>query len=847
MIATLLKTEHLIDPMGIDSANPWLSWICQDGLEQTAYEIEAMSDEQIIWSSGRVATSQMHAVLNATLTSRQQVTWRIRLWDENGEAGDWSQPAAFEMGILDPTQFIAQWINPELTCDPEVHKPASYLRKSFTAPAGRKARLYITGHGLYEAYINGRRVGRFVLAPGTYTYEKRLAYQTYDISDLVKTGTNDILVILGDGWYRSCSGVDGDRNLYGEDIALFCQLEVDNVPVCISDQYWQATQDGPIRANDMQQGEIYDARCETLTGWHAVKTEDFGTASLLCSNAPPIVEHERFTGTIITTPNGETVIDYGQNLAGYIEFTITAQAGDTLVLTHGEVLDQNGNFTTENFQDRQRHKEGGIEQRVSFTCKDGQNYYKSRFTIWGFRYAKVESSIDLSDAAFTAIAVYSDFEQTGWFSCSNEQVNQLVQNSLWSLKSNFCDVPTDCPTRERAAWTGDVGVFVETGITLADTLPVIRKWLAECRVNQYPDGKIANIAPRSNRPSYFTELLAGSVGWGDACVIVPYALFKRTGDIRILEENYDMMQRWYAFLEQRARQNSDKSMIKKENPYSQYTIEAGIDFGEWCEPGVSAREAVSQPHYQEATAYFARTGRLLAAIAELLGRSADAAHYRDVAEKAALAFHWIATEDGRIVSDRQAAFVRAISFGLLSADEEHTAADDLNRLVAANDYHLNTGFLSTPALCGVLARHGHLDTACRLLLQDTMPSWLYAVKKGATTIWETWDGINEKGEVSASLNHYSYGAICGWLFSGLCGIQVENDRVTIAPQPHPALQYAKATYRSPIGDISSSWRYQDDLIHYELSIPANVQADVILADGRRLTLRAGTHHLQTEV
>lgn len=610
------------------------------------------------------------------------------------------------------------------------------------------------------------------------------------MTGLVKEGENEVQVILGDGWYRSCSGIDGDRNLYGEDIALYFQLEIDGKVVCISDKSWKASQSGSIRENDMQQGEVVDARMEEIADYHAVKIEDFGIDTLFGSNCVPIAEMERFEGKIFQTPNGETVIDYGQNLAGYVEFTVNAHAGDRIILTHGESLDENGNFTVENFQDRDRHKEGEINQRVTYFCKEGENHYKSRFTIWGFRYAKVETDVDLSGASFTSIAVYSRMEQLGSFICSEGDVNRLVENSIWSQKSNFCDVPTDCPTRERAAWTGDMGVFVDTGLFLEDCYPVIRKWLGECRLNQHPDGKIDNIAPRNSVPSFFSGLLAGSVGWGDACIIVPYALYERYGDKRILEENYEMMQKWYQYLESRARgdgapklpegmgmlpENLRKyqDMMGKadekpvgSNPYSAYTIEAGVDYGEWCEPDVESAAAMGRPQPKVATAYFARSGYLLAEIADILGRKEDAARYRETARQAKKAFRQIATEDGRIRSDRQAEYVRAISFDLLSEDEKKQAAADLNELVIRNGHHLNTGFLSTPSLCPVLAEYGYAETAYKLLLQDTMPSWLYEVKKGATTIWENWDGINEKGEVKASLNHYSYGTICGWLFGG---------------------------------------------------------------------------------
>ncbi|MDE7187974.1 MAG: glycoside hydrolase family 78 protein [Lachnospiraceae bacterium] len=843
MKAINLKTEHLTDPVGIDISKPYLSWTCEDGITQTAYEIEATEDGNLLWSSGRVSGSQMHAILEQELRSRQRVSWRVRLWDEAGRAGTWSKPAVFETGIMDKTLFKAAWINPELVCDPETHKPASYLRRSFHAEKGKAARLYITCHGLYEAYINGKRVGEFVLAPGCYNYDRKVAYQTYDVTELVKDGENLAEVILGDGWYRSVSGVDGDRNLYGTGVALYFQLEIDKKVVCVSDESWTASQSGPIRENDMQQGEVVDARMEEITDYHEVRGEDFGVETLACSNCMPIVEMEHFTGTCIRTPNGETVIDYGQNMAGYIMFRLKAHAGQKIVLTHGETLDENGNFTQENFQDRKRHKEGGTRQQVVYTCKEGWNEYKAKFTIWGFRYAKAETDIDLRDAEFTAIAVYSRMQETGTFTCSNADVNRLVHNSIWSQKSNFCDVPTDCPTRERAAWTGDMGVFASTGLYLADCYPVIRKWLAECRLTQYEDGKVSNISPRNNKPGFFSELLAGSVGWGDACIIVPYVLYERYGDVRILEENYGMMQKWYAFLEERAKNKPENAAEhRQQNPYRDYTIETGVDYGEWCEPDVESTSAMRTPQEKVATAYYARSGQMLARIAQILGKTEDAGHYREVAENAGKAFRYIAVEDGRLHSERQAEYVRAITFELLTEDERRQAADDLNRLVRDNDYHLNTGFLSTPQLCAVLADNGYVESAYRLLLQDTMPGWLYQVKKGATTIWETWDGINEEGVPSASLNHYSKGAVTGWLFEGVCGIRLMNgSEIEIKPQPCRMLDYAKAVYHSPVGDIESGWRCEGEKFVYEIVVTANTSASILLPDGRKERVAAGRH------
>ena len=830
MQAIKLKTEHRKNPLGIDVRKPFLSWVCENGITQTAYELSAFSDGEEIWNSGVVKTAVMHAVFDGYLKSRQQVIWKVRLWDETGTVGDWSDNAVFEMGLLESGDFTAKWINPELAVEPDKHKPASYLRKNFTVNETGTGRLYITCHGVYAAYLNGTRIGHYVLAPGTGSYGKKLAYQSYDVTGLLKEGCNELLVVLGDGWYRSCTGVDGDRNLFGSDIALYCQLEIGGTAVCITDESWQASSEGPIRENDMQQGECYDARKEEITDWHEVKIEAFGVDHLACSNSVPIMEQEKFSGTIRKTPNGETMIDFGQNLAGYVELTVNAHEGDKLTLWHGEALDENGNFTNENFQPGERHKEGGIQQKITYICKEGFNHYKPSFTIMGYQYAKLETDISLEGAEFFSHAVYSEMEELSSFTCSNEDLNQLVHNSIWSQKSNFCDIPTDCPTRERAGWTGDAGVFVDTGIYLMDSYPVFRKWLEECRLIQKENGVIYNIAPPNSKGGPFTEILSSSVGWGDACIIVPYTIYKRYGDIRILEENYGMMQGWYAFLESRAANSKIKN-----------TIDNGFDYGEWCEPGVQMNDGVMTSGKSVATAYLAYSGKLMGEIAAILGKAKDAEHYLEVSSLAKTGFRQVFTQDGKITSERQCEYVRAIAFDLLDEKEAKQAAKDLNELIINNDYHLNTGFLSTPFLCGVLTENGYIETAYRLLLQDTQPSWLYAVKKGANTIWETWDGINEEGVVKASLNHYSYGVISGWLIKGICGIQLANGKLAIAPNPYPLLKYAKAEYDSPVGKVVSEWRYEGEQIIYEFDIPANVKAEVALPDGRKLELITGHH------
>lgn len=894
MKAIHLRANGRQNPMGISDREPFLSWQCEDGIRQTAYRILAVSGGRTIWDSGRVDSGKMHAVYEGTACSREKIFWQVRLWDENGEEGPYSEAAFFEMGLLSGEDWTAQWITPELErstvenydCGDAInrlakaaweergeegkeregflpHQPASLLRRKFTVgseqgcakysgvQAGDQtgkftvgseqggARLYITALGLYEASINGRRVGDMVLTPGTGNYACEIPFQTYDVTHLLREGENEISVLLGDGWYRSTSGVDGDRNLYGDTLALLCQLECGGEPILITDERWEASQDGPLRQNDMQQGEVFDAR-RIATDWHGVRVlqaagiaaetaaaedPEFHKAPPLSAlkgmNTVPVKEKETFEGKLITTPDGSRVVDFGQNLAGYVEFWIDGKDGSEIRLWHGETLDSDGNFTQENFEDRGRHKENGTYQMISYICREGKNHYKPRFTIMGFRYAKIETKLDLGSARFQAHAVYSDMAETASFSCDNELVNQLFHNSVWSQKGNFCDVPTDCPTRERAAWTGDAGIFVETGLTLMDSAAVFMKWLEQCRFGQMEDGRLPNIAPPNNRPSYFSNLLYGSSAWGDACILVPYAIYQRTGDLRVLRHNYPMMKRWYAFLSGRA--DSDKQ-DGEGRPLR--GIHSGIDYGEWCEPGTNSMALMQKGNFDVATAYLAYSGKLLTEIALLLGEREDAEHFAETADGARRAYRAEYTERGVIKSERQCQYIRPIRFGLLYGAECQRAADALDELVCKNGFHLNTGFLTTPDLCGVLAEYGHRETAYRVLLQDSAPGWLYAVRQGATTIWETWDG-------QASQNHYSYGAVSGWLISGVCGIRYRDEKTEIAPTPHPLLKYARAVYDSPAGRIESGWRYQDGDWILQIELPANLEAEVLLPDGSR--------------
>ncbi len=829
MKAVNLKIEHLTNPIGIDINRPIITWNCEGGIYQSAFNIKLSKNGQVIHEE-KVNSNKMYYNCPISFTSKDRIEAELIVFDENGNPSSNKTTSFFEMGLLEKDLWKAKWITGELETLKEVNnRKAYYFKKDFNLDEINNARLYITAHGLYVPFINGKRITKDCFMPGTSEYDKRLQYQTYDISEFLISGKNKIEVILGDGWYRGKSGMNNpDGNLFGDDLSLLCQIEIDKKVVCISDETWKCT-NGPILKNGLDFGELVDANVE-LNNYHEVKVLNFGYDNLVCSNSLPVREHETFTGKLIKTNNNETVIDFGQNMAGYVSFKVHAKKGDRIRLVHGETLDENGNFTIKNFQHESLDPKKMIYQEINYICKDGLNEYKPMFAVFGFRYVLYQGDIDAKDIEFKAIALYSDMEQVGFFACGNEDVNKLVLNSLWSMKSNFLDIPTDCPTRERQGWTGDAGVFVSTGVYLMDCYPVFRKWLNEVRVCQLPDGKVPGVAPKSEAPGMFKKLSDGSAGWADAIGIVPNELAKVYNDKKIIEENYNSIKKWVDFSIKRAKKCRLKAKFSFDK-YKKYIVDTGFHWGEWLEPDVDSKKVLADTLMKGApevpTAYFAYSCHLLASDAKILGKQDDYKKYFDLSKKIKEAYRNKFLKNGKIISDRQANYVRPLALDILDEEEKRQCAKDLNSLIAKNNYHLNTGFLSTCHLCHVLTEYGYLDTAYKLLLQTTPPSWLYEIKHGATTIWETWDGVREDGSVHDSLNHYSYGAISGWLFKDVAGINLEFGEVLIKPHPNLELGYVDCLYNSPLGSIRSYWKYEDDKIDFEIELPSNVKGKAV--------------------
>lgn len=724
-------------------------------------------------------------------------------------------------------KITAKWIEPEGDIDPAKRQRPKWVESTFDIGSVKgDERLFITAHGCYEAYINDQRVGNFIFAPGASDYEKELYVQEYNVSALLAEGKNTIKVLLGDGWYRSAAGVTGKRNLYGTHLGLLAWLVSADTVVLKTDHTWTTYPHETIISSDMCQGEVIDCAAIMTSERKNVIEKDYGYENLKFIKYPPIVEKEHFKGSLFTTPSGKTVIDFGQNIAGYVQMSFQAKKGQKITLIHGETLDDNGEFTIDNFQPGSRHREGGIFQKIEYTAHEGFNQYKPHFAIFGFRYCLIETDIDLSKAHFESIAVYSDMKQLTSFHSSNEKLNKLFENSLWSMKGNFCDVPTDCPTRERAGWTGDAGIFVNTGLYLMDCQKIYEKWLSSCRADQYKSGAVRNIAPKNNEESYFGKMLSSSAGWGDAIIIVTYELYKRFGDQEIIKENYSSMKRWLSFLYKRAKKGFLKNLLSR-NPYAAYDVTSGLDYGEWCEPDVEGPSGVDIGGKSGvATAYLSYSAKLMTEMALVMDLEDDAKSFEEISKKAKKAYQYRFVKDGMIHSDRQKDYVRPLAFGLLEDNDIPRNAKALNELVEKMNYHLNTGFLSTPYLCKVLADNGYVETAYKILLQEEKPSWLYEVNQGATTVWETWDG-------KASQNHYSYGAICGWLIEGICGINYSFDELILKPIPSKQLEHASATYESPRGRISAGWRYAGDKCLYDISLPEGLTAQLIKPNGDR--------------
>jgi alpha-L-rhamnosidase len=834
-----LVCEYHTNPLGIDVQHPRLSWKIfsdEQNVMQTAYEIRVADSpsnlnkkNKQIWSSGKVDSDQSVNVeyQGPEIEPMQRVYWQVRIWDNQNKATKWSEPAFWEMGITKPELWTASWITMENEKEKEGSKPSQFFRKEFsTSKKIESARVYVSALGLYELYLNGEKVGDELFTPGWTSYNKRIQYQTYDVTQMLQK-ENTLGAILGDGWYRGNIGFRNQRNYYGDKLALIAQLQVNYTDgtseIIGTDESWKATT-GPIIFSDIYNGETYDARLE-MPGWETTSFDDtnWGAAAklnhpkniLIAPQGVPVKAVEEISPIeIITTPNGETVFDMGQNMVGWVRLKVQGNRGDAVTLKFAEVLDKDGNFYIENLR-------AAKATDVYILKGNGEEIYEPRFTFHGFRFVKIEGypgTPGLDD--ITGVVIYSDMEPTGTFVCSDSLINQLQHNIQWGQKGNFLDVPTDCPQRdERLGWTGDAQVFAPTAAFNFNVAPFYTKWMKDVAADQGPDGKVNHVVPDVLNGA------GGSTAWADAAIIVPWQTYLAYGDKRILEEQYSSMKAWVEYMKNRAGED--------------YLWIGDTHYGDWLAFATTRSDYPGATTEKDliATAYFSYSSGLLAKIAEILGKSGDAEKYSELSGKVKNAFiNEFVTPGGRLVSHTQTAYALALAFNLLPENLVPKAAEYL-----AGDVdkfkHLTTGFVGTPLLCKTLSNHGYEDLAFMLLNRKDYPSWLYPVTQGATTIWERWDGQKPDGTFQSagmnSFNHYAYGAIGEWLYNYVAGIQIDPENpgykhFFLAPHPGGGLTHAKAVYKSMYGEIKSDWKTEGNQMVYDVTIPANTTATVTL-------------------
>ena len=712
-----------------------------------------------------------------------------------GFAAKWIKPIE-SMGDVCPV-FQKKW-----ACDKKVEK----------------AELTLTAMGTYVATLNGERISDYVLAPGWTSYKKRLQYQEYDITEKIE-GNNELSITVGKGWFRSpipgwIDSKDKEEiaklpaGLWGEIRITYTDGSIEIIP---TDQAWTC-KESATRFSEIYDGECYDASfCDDQD--QRVMEFDWAKDILIRQEGESIKERERIAAKkIINTPSGETVIDFGQEITGYVEFSLLANKGDKVKILHGEVLDKDGNFYNENYR--------SAKSEITYFCKDGKQVWHPQLTFFGFRYIKLEDfPAKPSLEQFTAIAVYSDLKRTGAISCSNAKLNQLFSNIFWGQKGNFLDVPTDCPQRdERLGWTGDAQVFVKAASYNFDVEVFFRKWLRDLAADQYANGGVGHVIP-----DVFKEEV--SAAWGDAAVICPWQIYMTYGNEDVLREQFSSMKMWVDYI--------------TNNTSTDYLWTGGVHFGDWL--GLDAPVGSYKGSSREeliASAFYAFSTKLLIKAGRVIGQEVSAYEklYGDIVERFQQTYSKYHT---------QTECVLAVWFGLAKKPQE--TVEQLATMIKEAGNQIQTGFVGTPYILHVLSNYGYTKLAYSLLLREEYPSWLYSVNKGATTIWEHWDGIMENGDFWSdgmnSFNHYAYGAVADWVYEEAAGISTMEDgagfkKIKIEPKVDKRLDWLEASILTRNGKVTSRWTNTTEGTRYEIETPVSSQ---VIIDGKETFVEPGQY------
>jgi alpha-L-rhamnosidase len=895
---THLRTDHLSEAFGITNALPKFSWTPPHGtFRQTAYQLTTSNG----WDTGRV-DGDTHGFVpygGPDLGSRDRFDWTVRTWNAASDGAEllsaWSEPMAVELGLLQPADWTAQWIGPDEPTVPGPGERAGHaLSTTFTLGAAPGfARAYATAHGVYELFINGVRVGDQQLTPGSTSYHSTLQAQAFDIASLLRPGTNTVRAVLTDGWYRGTFGYTRDADMYGTQTAFLAQLEIESggaETIIGTDESWLVSGTDIVSA-DLMAGQRVDFRRDHGATGQAV-LRDGSFATLTGPVAPPTRIVEELSPLSVTRlRSGNQIVDLGQNINGWIRLSRLAAPGKTVTLVYGEALGTDGDVTQDHlrphdFRNPGQFLDAGQVDSVVASGAPGE-VFEPRHTTHGFQYISVQGlEADLEPADIVGCMVQTELERLGTFNCSDHRLNGLHDIVEWSFRGNACEVPTDCPQREKAGWTGDWQLFVPTAAYLFDVAGFTAKWLRDVRADQWDNGVVVNISPSPGPEVTGAEFMAftnGSSGWGDAVVMVPWEIYLATGDTGILEQNWEAMERWLGFVRSTAEGNRHPARAAAHAtpaPHEQYLWDTGFHFGEWMEPGGPAPDLFASRSADNgivATAYYRHSSATMARIAAVLGKGDKAKELGELSGNVRRAWQReYLRADGTVgngtvgngtvgngavgngtVADgtvgngtgdggTQANCVRALAFDLVPDGGRQEVVKQLVTLVREAGTHLGTGFLATPYLLPVLAENGRPDLAYELLMQDSEPSWLVMVDRGATTMWEAWDGIGADGTARQSLNHYSKGAVISFLHRYTAGLRqapgsAAYERIIIEPGPGAGITSAATTHRGPRGPIEVSWAIDDGDITLIATVPPGTTAEVRLAGRPHAVVGPGTH------
>lgn len=756
-------------------------------------------------------------------TGRQNVPWEA----------EWISDATYE--------FVEKKVSP---------KPMTFRRTFSTEKKIKSAKIYATAMGIYELSLNGKKVGDEYFAPGFTAYRDYLQYQTYDVTDMM-SGENTLMAVVSGGWAAGVFGFTRKNRISAKRQALLLELRITyedgTKELVVTDENWEVTEEGNYRMADLYDGETYDATVDlTRLAWrHAARETLDINPKILAAYGSPVRAHERLVPTFAGRVGDESIYDFGQNFAGVVCLKINGKRGQTVSVRHAEILNPDGTLNTVFLRT--------AKACTTYTCTEGEQTYSPRLTYMGFRYIGI-AGIGSEDVEVSALALYSDLARTGEFTCSNEKLNRLQENIIWSSKSNFVDIPTDCPQRdERMGWTGDIAVFSPTACYNYDMSRFLGKWLRDLRAEQLSTGGIPNTIPVQGYGFPETMPAMAIDFWGDACVLVPWAEYRARGDIGMLKNAYPAMKKYV---------NACKFWAGFGLGCHRYIwhTPSVLHFGDWVAPDVKKMSQWQKRSKWTATASLKNTSSLIAKIAEILGETEDAAHYAALGNKVADAYRTVFTDgNGKLKEEFQTAYVLPLYFEIFQGEEKRRAAENLARLVEENGYCIGTGFPGTPYILFALADNGRADTAYRMLLNEKCPSWLYEIKAGATTIWERWDGLDENGvcpigddgtDLMISYNHYASGAVGDFFYRRIAGIEpVEAGyrKFRIAPVLGGGITYARGSVLTPYGRVTSDWKIESDQFYISVEVPMGTVCELKLPDDTTHQLVSGHYSFAAEL